>query len=237
MTSENIPTGGASASDDRPTAADLLRRALGSPNGSERVRSAMAAGTYPRPEYVPVLVEQCAHEPDFTVRETLTWALTRQDRDATLDRVLPELTSPIARARSQALHTLSKIGDVRAWPAITAELIHDDDPDVARTAWRAAAGLAPDDAERAALAVELSGHFGLGPDDLRASLSRAFVRLGDAGRNAIERAASSADWEVRLHALATEHLVSNPEDGYEAAVAVARRAAARRDAADWNDDV
>ncbi|SDQ86876.1 HEAT repeat domain-containing protein [Microbacterium sp. cf332] len=221
-------------SENTPTAADLLRRALGSSDGSERVRSAMAAGTYPRPEYVPVLVEQCAHEPDFTVRETLTWALTRQDRDTTLDRVLPELMSTSPRARSQALHTLSKIGDARAWPAITADLLHDDDPDVARTAWRTAAGLAPD-AERGALAAELADHFGSGADDVRQSLSRAFVMLGEAGRDAIETAAASTDWEVRLHALATDHLVSHPEDGFEAAVAIARRAAARRDAADWHD--
>ncbi|MFB8893609.1 HEAT repeat domain-containing protein [Microbacterium plantarum] len=229
MTSENIPS-----ADDAPTAADLLRRALASPDGSERVRSAMAAGTYPRPEYVPVLVEQCAHEPDLTVRETLTWALTRQDRDTTLDRVLPELGSPFPRARAQALHTLSKMRDPRAWPAITSELLHDENADVARTAWRTAAGLAPE-AERAALASELAAHFGLGPDDLQQSLSRAFVMLGESGRDAIDRAAAAGEWNVRVHALATEHLVSYPEEGYEAAVAVARRAAARRDAADWNE--
>lgn len=217
-----------------PAASDRLRAALISPDGSERVRSAMAAGTYPRPEYVEVLVEQCAHEPDFTVRETLTWALTRQDRDETLARVLPELGSPVAQARRQALHTLSKIGDARAWAAITPDLLHDADPDVARTAWRAAAGLVPD-AERGALAAELADHFGSGADEVRQSLSRAFVVLGEAGRDAIETAAASADWEVRLHALATDHLVSNPEDGFEAAVAVARRAAARRDAVDWTD--
>lgn len=228
MTSDNTPTAG------NTPPAELLRRALGSADGSERVRSAMAAGTYPRPEYVPVLVEQCAHEPDFTVRETLTWALTRQDRDTTLDRVLPELGSPSPQGRAQALHTLSKIRDPRAWPAITRQLLHDDDTDVARTAWRTAAGLAPE-AERAALASELAAHFGVGPDDLQQSLSRAFLTLGESGRDAIDAAAASAEWNVRLHALATDHLVSYPEDGYEAAVAVARRAAARRDAADWND--
>jgi hypothetical protein len=59
--------------------------------------------------------------------------------------------------------------------------------------------------------------------------------LGESGREAIDAAAASAQWNVRLHALATDHLVSYPEDGYEAAVAVARRAAARRDAADWHE--
>lgn len=217
-----------------PTPSDRLRTALSAPNGSERVRSAMAAGTYPRPEYVSVLVEQCAHDPDFTVRETLTWALTRQDRDTTLAVVLPELRSPVPQARRQALHTLSKLGDRRAWPEITSALIHDADPEVAKTAWRTAAGLAPDDA-RATLAGELARHFGDGGDDVRQSLSRAFVALGPAGQPVIDDAAGSPDWDVRVHALATDHLVAHPEDGFEAAVAVARRAAARRDAAGWDE--
>ncbi|WP_256728849.1 HEAT repeat domain-containing protein [Microbacterium oleivorans] len=214
--------------------ADRLRTALRTPDGSERVRSAMAAGTYPRREYVPVLVEQCAHEPDFTVRETLTWALTRQDRDTTLALVLPELRSTTPQARRQALHTLSKLGDPRAWPEITSALIHDADPEVAKTAWRAAAGLAPDEA-KPALAGELARHFGDEADDVRQSLSRAFVALGPAGQAVVDDAAASPDWDVRVHALATDHLIAHPEDDFEAAVAVARRAAARRDAAGWGD--
>lgn len=217
-----------------PSPADRLRAALRAPNGSERVQSAMAAGTYPRREYVPVLVEQCAHDPDFTVRETLTWALTRQDRDTTLAVVLPELRSSVPQARRQALHTLSKLGDPRAWPEITTELIHDTDPEVAKTAWRAAAGLAPDDA-KPALAGELARHFGDGGDDVRQSLSRAFVALGPAGQHVVDDATGSPDWDVRVHALATDHLLAHPEDGFEAAVAVARRAAARRDAAGWDE--
>ena len=219
--------------DHGTTARDRLRAALASPDGSERVRSAMAAGTYPQREYVPVLVEQCAHEPDFTVRETLTWALTRQDRDETLALVLLELRSPIAQARRQALHTLSKLGDERAWPYITPGLIDDPDTEVARTAWRAASGLAPD-GEKTGLAERLAPHFGTGADDVRQSLSRAFVALGDFGRAAVEGAATSSVWDVRVHALATEHLLDHPEDRFEDAVAAARRTAARRDAADWD---
>lgn len=216
-----------------PAASDRLRAALASPDGSERVRSAMAAGTYPRREYIGVLVEQCAHEPDFTVRETLTWALIRQDRDETIARVLPELRSTVAQARRQALHTLSKLGDARAWPQITPALLHDPDAEVAKTAWRAASGLAPD-ADKAALAAELGAHLGRGADDVRQSLSRAFVALGPFGGAVLDEAAGSTDWEVRVHALATDHLVANPEDRFEDAVAAARREAARRDAADWD---
>jgi Ni2+-binding GTPase involved in maturation of urease and hydrogenase len=34
------------------------------------------------------------------------------------------------------LHTLSKIGDKRAWAWITRDMLHDTDDEVARTAWR-----------------------------------------------------------------------------------------------------
>lgn len=215
-------------------AADRLRAALQHADGSERVRSALAAGTYPRGSYVRVLVDRCAAEPDFTVRETLTWALTRQDRDLTLAALLPELRSPVAQARSQALHTLSKLGDERAWPEITPALLDDADPDVAKTAWRAASGLAPD-RDRPALADALATHLGRGEPDLRRSLSRAFVALGADAEAAVERAARSTEWEVRMHALATAHLLENPEDSFETAVAEARRTSARRDAAGWDD--
>ncbi|GLJ79786.1 HEAT repeat domain-containing protein [Microbacterium imperiale] len=216
------------------TASGRLRTALNAGDGSSRVQSALAAGTYPRPEYVAVLVEQCAHEPDFTVRETLTWALTRQDRDTAVASLLPELRSVLPQARRQALHTLSKIGDPRAWPAITTALLHDDDPEVAQTAWRTAAGLAPDEA-KPALADELAVHFGAGTEDLRRSLTRAFLMIGSAGRRAVDAAAASDDWDVRVHALATDHLFAHPDDGFASAIAAARRSAARRDAADWDE--
>jgi hypothetical protein len=46
--------------------------------------------------------------------------------------------------RAQALDTLSKIGDRRAWPAITRSLLTDADGEVARSAWRAAVVRVPE---------------------------------------------------------------------------------------------
>lgn len=205
-----------------PDAAIRFSAALSSSDGSARVQAALSAGTYPQREYVEVLVKQCAHEPDFYVREMLTWALVQQDREITLDRVIPELESDIPQARSQALHTLSKIGDDRAWPALSRDLLHDADPEVARAAWRTAAGLAPD-AEKATLAEELARHFATGDLERRRSLTRAFVTLGAAALTAISAAENSLDAEVRAHALATAHLVAHPEDGFEYAMEEARR--------------
>jgi HEAT repeat protein len=126
------------------SAAAEWRALLEAPDPSLRLRAAVAAGTTPAPEQVDLLVRRCAVEPEFAVRDMLTWALTRQQaRTTVVDRLVAELASPEPQARSQALHTLSKIADERAWPAITVALLQDADDEVARAAWRAAVVLAP----------------------------------------------------------------------------------------------
>lgn len=130
------------------TAADNLRTALQAESASDRLQTALAAGTNPRPEFVQVLIEQCEIEPDFFVRDMLTWSLVRHPADLTVPALLDETRSTSAQARSQALHTLSKIGDSRGWGAITAALLTDADDRVARSAWRAAVILAPEPARR-----------------------------------------------------------------------------------------
>lgn len=68
----------------------------------------------------------------------LSWALLRLPSRITVPRIREELDSEVAQARSQALHTLSKIGDqaARAW--ITHDPLRDADDGVAKTAWRVA---------------------------------------------------------------------------------------------------
>ncbi|CAM5744755.1 HEAT repeat domain-containing protein [Streptomyces hirsutus] len=94
-------------------------RGLEDDRSSVRLRAALAVGTTPDPRFVDKLVERCAIEPEFFVRDMLTWALTRHPASMTLPGLLREVRSERAQARSQALHTLSKIGDRQAWPAIT----------------------------------------------------------------------------------------------------------------------
>lgn len=206
-----------------------LRAALERTDASERLRAAMDAGTRPNDLFIDVLVDRCAVEPDFFVRDMLTWALTRHDAGRVVAAILPELGSPFPQARSQGLHTLSKIGDPTTWSAITPALLHDEESAVARAAWRAAAGLVPD-AERAALADELVRHLGQGDIETRRSLSRALVMIGDEARPAVDAASESDDEAVRVHALATRALMDDPDAGFEGAVDHARRVAALRDA-------
>lgn len=200
-------------------------RGLEDDRASVRLRAALAVGSTPDPDFVGALVERCAVEPEFFVRDMLTWALTRHPVSVTLPPLLRELHSERTRARSQALHTLSKIGDRRAWPAITRALLTDADDEVARSAWRAAVVLVPE-GEEAALAGVLATRLGRGGRETRLSLSQALVALGDAMESALAAAARNPDPLVRAHALATQRLLRDPDAGFTLAVEEAKRVVA-----------
>lgn len=191
-------------------------------DSSVRLRSALAVGTTPDPRYVGKLVERCAVEPEFHVRDMLTWALTRHPASMTVPALLEEVRSERAQARSQALHTLSKIGDRVAWPAITRALLTDADDEVARSAWRAAVVLVPE-GEEPELAAVLVTQLGRGGRETQLSLSRALVALGEAAVSALRAATTDPDPRVRAHAIATERLSRDPDAGFEFAIEEAKR--------------
>jgi len=204
------------------TATTRALRGLEHGDASVRLRTAMALGSAPDAGLVGRLVELCATEPDFSVREMLTWALTRHPRELTVPRLVDELRSEHPQARSQALHTLSKTGDRRAWPAITRALLTDADDEVARTAWRAAVVLVPE-GEEPGLAEVLAGQLGRGGRETRLSLSRALIALGAAAGPALDAATAAAGPRIREHALATEELRRDPDAGFESAIEEAKR--------------
>ncbi|TCK21773.1 HEAT repeat domain-containing protein [Pseudonocardia endophytica] len=198
---------------------------LGAGDASARLSAALRIGTRPGPGTVDALVARCAVEPDFFVRDMLTWALTRLPADVTVPRLVAELTSERAQARSQALHTLSKVGHRSAWPSITRTLLRDTDDEVARSAWRAAVVLVPD-GERAGLAADLATQLGRGDRTVQRSLSRALVELGDVVEPVLRSALASGDPAVRVHVRATERLLRDPEAAFDVAVDEARRVVA-----------
>ncbi|WP_455568906.1 HEAT repeat domain-containing protein [Streptomyces luteogriseus] len=202
-----------------------VTNALSAEDSSVRLQAAMAVGSNPDPVFLEPLVERCAVEPDFFVRDTLSWALTRFPPEITLPRLRRELDSERTQARSQALHTLSKIGDRSAWAWITRDMLRDADDEAARTAWRVAALLVPEDEEKE-LAGELVLQLGRGDRKVQLSLSRALAGLGDVIKPALERAAASSDPAVAAHARATELLRRNPETAFDAALDEARRVVA-----------
>lgn len=214
---------------DQPGPHDRLRAALQDASSSGRLQTALAAGTRPDPRFVDVLVDQCAVETDFFVRDMLTWALTRHPSTATVPRLLEEARSTIPQARSQALHTLSKIGDPRGWSAITVDALRDPHDETARTAWRTAVGLVPV-GEEAALAEELSTQLGRGDRVTQRSLSRSISSLGDVADAALLASTTHPDITVRIHAVATRRLIEDPDESFDAAMAEAKLAVASADA-------
>lgn len=176
-----------------------LQALLASPDQSVRLKAALAAGTYPDPAYVEILITQCSHEPDFFVRDTLSWALMRQDVKEVVERLKPELNSRVVQARSQALHTLSKIGDKANYPLITLEHHLDEVDKVAVTAWRTASVLVPE-TERAALTKILVTQLGRGDSDMQFDLTRFLCALGECIVEPLQEAAKSDNEVIQIHA-------------------------------------
>jgi HEAT repeat protein len=201
------------------TALDL---AFANPDPSVRLNAAMQAGLSPTASDLDALVQQCAVESDFQVREMLTWALIRLPVSIAVPRLVAELDRPEPQARSQALHTISKFRDVTSWPAVAARL---DDPhtDVVRTAWYASVAVVPQ-GERGWLANKLAARLGWGEPDLQRSLSRALVALGeDHLAPVLAVAAQHPDATVREHAAATEQLLADPDAAFAPSIRSARR--------------
>ncbi|MGK6314552.1 HEAT repeat domain-containing protein [Neorhizobium sp. DT-125] len=191
-------------------------------NPSVRLKAALSAGLNPSLRDLDALIDRCTVEPDFQVREMLTWALIRLPAEIVVPRLVAELASHEAQARSQALHTLSKIRDISTWPAVSARL-DDEDQDVVRTAWYAAVALVPE-SERGWLARKFAEHLGRGEREIQLSLSRALVALGeDTITPVIAAAAEHSDEAVRQHAAATKRLIHDPNSGFTHSLNQARR--------------
>lgn len=197
--------------------------ALAAPDSSIRLRAALTAGTANDPRLTHALIARCAAEPDFFVRDMLTWALCRAPGNITVPKLIEELESDTDQARSQALHTLSKIGDRLAWPAVIA-LLHDNHNEVARSAWRAAVALVTP-GDEGALASDLATQLGRGDREMHLSLSRALVSLGDDILPVLDAAMTSREPRVRAHASATKQLYQDPDSGFTLSLELAHHVA------------
>jgi len=176
-----------------------LEEHLKSPDQSIRLKAALAAGTYPNPDQIKILIQQCASETDFFVRDTLSWALMRHDQKEVVEHLKIELNSENTQARSQALHTLSKIGDKENYSLITRELLLDPDDFVASTAWRSASVLVPEK-DKPALVEVLISQLGRGDSDTQFGLTRFLCAIGQPIVAPLMQAAQSSDEAVRTQA-------------------------------------
>nr|WP_166181100.1 HEAT repeat domain-containing protein [Altererythrobacter segetis] len=199
-----------------------LNQAFADPNPSVRLNAALKAGINPSLLHLDTLLEQCAVEPDFQVREMLTWALIRLPAEIVVPKLIGELSRKEAQARGQALHTLSKFRDPSAWQAVAA-MLDDEDERVMRTAWYASVALVPE-GQRKWLAEKLASRLGSGDEETQLSLSRAIVGLGhEASMPILGTAIRRGDDDTRVHALATERLFHDPNVGFAISLKAARK--------------
>lgn len=108
---------------------DELLPTLTHPDKNTRQRAALALGTLADDAAVPALVARLRDEPDFFVRDTLTWAVTRLGATAReLVEAMAESDDPATA--TQAVHVLSKIASPLSLPALSRHT-GDCDPAVA----------------------------------------------------------------------------------------------------------
>ena len=193
-----------------------------SPNSSVRLSTALSAGTNPKPEFVVELINQCAVEPDFFVRDMLTWALLRQEQILVFENLQAQLISTIPQARSQALHTLTKLGHPETWPLITDTLLFDPEVEVRRAAWRLASQIVPE-GQRNPLLEKFLKYLGSGNEEEKLSLSRAIAALGDIGIVRLEVLLHDSEPEIVSHAQFTLALINNPEIAEASSTALATK--------------
>jgi len=140
----------------------------------------------------------------------LTWALIRNNHSQVIERITPELKSPIPQARSQALHTLTKIGDQSTFPLVSKNLMFDSDDIVAMTAWRAASLLVPENQAKVLIPALLS-QLGRGSHEVQIALSKCLCNLGEAILEPLKAAGRSEKEIIQEHVSFTLRLYENPE--------------------------
>jgi hypothetical protein len=116
----------------------------------------------------------------------------RHDVTKVVKRLETELRSSNPQAKSQAIHTLSKIGDKANYPLITDEMLFDPDDFLASTAWRVASVLVPDD-QKMILVKMLITQLGRGDSDIQFGLTRFLCALGECIVEPLMEASKSAD--------------------------------------------
>jgi hypothetical protein len=109
-----------------------------------------------------------------------------------VERLHRELESSNPQGKSQAIHTLSKIGDKKNYFLISDAMLYDPDDFIASTAWRAASVLVPEE-EKPVLVAKLLTQLGRGDSDVQFALTRFLCAIGDQILDPLTEAANSED--------------------------------------------
>ncbi|MGD8199309.1 HEAT repeat domain-containing protein [Ornithinimicrobium sp. W1679] len=181
---------------------EALRAALHE-DPSVRQEAAIRLGTLAGPATAGELVALLVSEPDFFVRESLTWAVVRQS-EAALPHLLRALEGG-APSRVQVLHALSKIQDPSAVERIL-PLADDPDPAVAAKAWWALGRTGTPEAVPA-----LTAHLGDPDEARRHELTRALEQLGAPAVPELAARLRAGDPVQRRHAAEVLMVVGDPD--------------------------
>ncbi|GGK72900.1 HEAT repeat domain-containing protein [Ornithinimicrobium pekingense] len=185
-----------------PARLEEALRAAFSSDPSVRQEAALRLGTLADAASAPQLVALLVSEPDFYVRETLTWAVVNQAQAA-----LPHLLAALEGgepSRVQVLHALSKIRDPRA-VAHVLPLADDPDDAVAAKAWWALGRTGTPEAAPALLA-----HLGDPDEARRRELTRALEQLGEPAVPGLAARLRDGDALTRRHAAEVLTVIGDP---------------------------
>lgn len=201
----NVTTQGSGSVDVLGDTRQELLEKLRNPDRDIRQAAALALGTRSDESTVQTLAESLWQEPDFFVRETMTWALARV-QDAALPVVVQALLeSRISEVRTQALHVLSKFRDPSTVEVI-GTLIEDPDEEVAHKARWALARIGEPQAFPPLVAL-------MGGDDetQRNKLTDNLAEFGAVAVPSMVEALSSSDAMVRRHAADVLCFIGSPD--------------------------
>jgi len=168
---------------------DLLAL-LHHPDKNQRIDAAMALGTQADLSALPALLERFAEEPDFFVRENLTWAVVRIGAVA-VPPLLELLRHPNPSARQQAALTLGKLKDARAVEALI-NALQDPQLEVAQRAVHALGQIGDPIAIPALLSFLASEN-----DELKNTVRTALEQFGEAAVQPLSTALQLEPWPVR----------------------------------------
>jgi HEAT repeat protein len=155
---------------------------------------ALGVGALGNSTVLPALTAQLVQEPDFFVRENITWAIVRMGKAAVMPMMaLLEHTDPMARF--QAAHALSKLGDTRAVNALVIALQDEHLEVVQKAAF--ALGQLKDETAIPAL-VDLLGDK---HPELQTTVQKALEGFGIAALPMLELAVHHQDWVAREQAV------------------------------------
>lgn len=176
---------------------DAVLPALTHPDKNMRQRAAVALGTLADEAAGPALVARLRDEPDFFVRDTVTWAVTRLG-GATRELVEALAESDDPATAAQALHVLGKIASPLSIPTLGRHT-GDRDAGVAAKARTAIARIGGP----AGIPL-LTRHLGQGGQSEQNQLTTDLATAGGDSRpivvELVARRLSDADPQVRRHA-------------------------------------